>query len=156
MGYCSHLPEHWQFCCASCSADTGSSRGQRSANSFIPKSPHTPSVTVHRTTSPTTTLTTAAAATTSPPLSTWVKYDGLYCDSYGYRGNAHNGAPSLTEALHLCQVDENCAAIAEWNCGDGWYNYCGVTGYGKRNYGAGRCVWEKPPPLPLPLSTWVK
>ena len=42
MGYCSHLPEHWQFCCASCSADTGSSRGQRSAKSFIPQSPHTP------------------------------------------------------------------------------------------------------------------
>ena len=75
-----------------------------------------------------------------PPLSAiWKKHENLYCDSYGYKngGNWFSEA-NVDAALQRCADDPGCAGIGEWHCGAGQYRYCGKTGWGLRNYGAGR------------------
>ena len=82
----------------------------------------------------------------TPPLtSTWTKHQNLYCHSYAYKDGGHwFSEASVDAALQRCADDPGCAGIGEWHCGDGQYRYCGKTGWGLGNYGAGTCTWEKP------------
>ena len=73
---------------------------------------------------------------------TWTKYS-LFCNSYAYKGNVYFAASSVDSALQLCADDPDCAALAEWNCGDGIYTYCGREGYGLGYYGVGQCTSQK-------------
>ena len=80
-----------------------------------------------------------------PLTSTWTKHENLYCHSYAYKDGGHwFSEPSVGHALQRCADDSGCAGIGEWHCGDGQYRYCGKTGWGLGNYGAGTCTWEKP------------
>ena len=68
--------------------------------------------------------------------------DGLYCNSYGYRGNVHNEL-TFEEATRQCLDDLYCAAIAVYDSTiHVGYNFCGTEGHGLRTYIPENIVWE--------------
>jgi len=77
----------------------------------------------------------------------YVFHKNKYCDGYSYLGNTHVQV-TLKEAQRRCNNDIACGGVAKWNCNDGdeQWNFCGYDGAGVfsiRNYGAGRCTYEK-------------
>jgi len=85
------------------------------------------------------------------------RFDGKYCDSYGYRGN-ESVAPLFKDAIAICNKDPNCRGVAKWaRHSVSWWNLCGKENFGLRVYTCrDNCnTWVKdenftPPPAPGP------
>ena len=72
----------------------------------------------------------------------WKKMEGIYCNSYGYRGNVHNDL-TFEVATRECLEDLYCAAIAVYDSTiHSGYNFCGTEGYGLQAYLPEGIAWE--------------